>query len=150
MPVLAVALNIRSLSTWNLQSSGGFSWGNMRSNCETGETGLVFEDVLSSHRSLLACVPTPQYVVVAERCVCPCGSVGMRGGPGGSGISIGLRAQHYCPPLQFRRPCGAMGGHDGAYKGRVHVIFPFVGRKNGKIIDRQQSYNVLVLRFPGL
>ena len=38
-----------------------------------------------------------------------------------------------------------VGGHDGAYKGRVHVIVPFVG-----IIDRQQSYNVLVLRVPGL
>ena len=23
------------------------------------------------------------------------------------------------------------GGHDGAYKVRVHVILPFVGRKNG-------------------
>ena len=41
-------------------------------------------------------------------------------------------------------------GHDGAYKGRVHVIVPFVGRKNGNLIDRQQSYNVLVLRVPGL
>ena len=47
-------------------------------------------------------------------------------------------------------------GHDGAYKGRVHVIFPFVGQKNGKLQDRscsidcQQSYNVLVLRVPGL
>ena len=43
-----------------------------------------------------------------------------------------------------------VGGHDGAYKGRVHVIVPFVGRKNGKLFDRQQSYNVLVLRVPGL
>ena len=24
-----------------------------------------------------------------------------------------------------------VGGHDGAYKGRVHMIVPFVGRKNG-------------------
>ena len=24
-----------------------------------------------------------------------------------------------------------VGGHDGAYKGRVQVIVPFVGRKNG-------------------
>ena len=39
-----------------------------------------------------------------------------------------------------------VGGHDGAYKGRVHVIIPFVGRKNGKLFDCQQSYNVLVLR----
>ena len=42
------------------------------------------------------------------------------------------------------------GGHDGAYKGRVHVIVPFVGRKNGKLCDCHQSYNVLVLRVPGL
>ena len=43
-----------------------------------------------------------------------------------------------------------VGGHDGAYKGRVHVIVPFVGRKNGKLFDCQQSYNVLVLRVPEL
>ena len=40
-------------------------------------------------------------------------------------------------------------GH-GAYKGRVHVIVPFVGRKNGKLFDCQQSCNVLVLSVPGL
>ena len=33
-----------------------------------------------------------------------------------------------------------VGGHDGAHKGRVH----------GKLFDCQQSYNVLVLRVPGL
>ena len=43
-----------------------------------------------------------------------------------------------------------VGGHDGAYKGGVHVIIPFVGRKNGKLFDCQQSYNVLVLGVPGL
>ena len=43
-----------------------------------------------------------------------------------------------------------MGGHDGAYKGRVHVIVPFVRRKNGQLFDCQQSYNVLMLRLPGL
>ena len=43
-----------------------------------------------------------------------------------------------------------VGGHDGAYKGRVHVIVPFVGRKNGKLFDCQQSYTVLVLRVPRL
>ena len=43
-----------------------------------------------------------------------------------------------------------MGGHDGAYKGGVHVIVPFVGRKKGNLSDRQQSYNVLVLKVPGL
>ena len=43
-----------------------------------------------------------------------------------------------------------MGGHDGAYKGRVRVTVPFIGRKNGNFIDRQQSYKVLVLRVPGL
>ena len=42
------------------------------------------------------------------------------------------------------------GGHDGAYKGGVHVIVPFVGHKNGNFIDRQPSYNVLVFRVPGL
>ena len=36
-----------------------------------------------------------------------------------------------------------VGGHDGAHKGRVHVIVPVVGRKNGNLIDRQQPYNVL-------
>ena len=41
-----------------------------------------------------------------------------------------------------------VGGHDGAYK--VHVIVPFVGQKKGNLIDRQQSYNVLVLMVPGL
>ena len=43
-----------------------------------------------------------------------------------------------------------VGGRDGAHKGMVHVIVPFVGRKNGKLFDCQQSYNVLVLRVPGL
>ena len=43
-----------------------------------------------------------------------------------------------------------VGGHYGAYKGRVHVIVPFVGRKNGKLFYCQQSYNVLVLWVPGL
>ena len=43
-----------------------------------------------------------------------------------------------------------VGGHDGAYKGRVHVIVPFVGQKKGKLFDCQQSYNVLVLRVLGL
>ena len=43
-----------------------------------------------------------------------------------------------------------MAGHHGAYKGRVHVIVPFVGRKNGNLIDPQQSYNVGLLRVPGL
>ena len=43
-----------------------------------------------------------------------------------------------------------VGGHDRAYKGRVYGIVPFVGRKNGKLFDCQQSYNVLVLGVPGL
>ena len=33
------------------------------------------------------------------------------------------------------------GGHDGAHKGRVHVIVPFIGRKNDTVSARQQSYN---------
>ena len=32
----------------------------------------------------------------------------------------------------------------------MHVIVPLVGRKTGNVIDRQPSYNVLVLRVPGL
>ena len=27
-----------------------------------------------------------------------------------------------------------VGGHDGAYKGQIHVIAPFIGRKNGTLI----------------
>ena len=42
-----------------------------------------------------------------------------------------------------------VGGHDGAYKGRVHVIVP-LGETMGKVFDCQRSYNVLVLRVPGL
>ena len=34
-----------------------------------------------------------------------------------------------------------VGGHDVAYKGRIHVIVPFIRRKNGTVTDRQQSYN---------
>ena len=34
-----------------------------------------------------------------------------------------------------------LGGHDGAYKGRIHVIVPFIGRKNGTLTARQQCYN---------
>ena len=43
-----------------------------------------------------------------------------------------------------------VGGHDGAHNGRVHVIVPFVWRKNGSLFDCQRSYKVLVLRVPGL
>ena len=35
-----------------------------------------------------------------------------------------------------------VGGHDGAYKGPIHVIVPFIGRKNGTLTARQQCYNV--------
>ena len=34
-----------------------------------------------------------------------------------------------------------VGGHNGAYKGRIHVIVPFIARKNGTLTARQQSYN---------
>ena len=34
-----------------------------------------------------------------------------------------------------------VGGHDGAHKGRIHVIVPLIGRKNGTLTARQQSYN---------
>ena len=33
-----------------------------------------------------------------------------------------------------------VGGHDGAYKDRIHVIVPFIGRKNGTLTARQQCY----------
>ena len=32
-------------------------------------------------------------------------------------------------------------GAIGAYKGRIHVIVPFIGRKNGTLTARQQCYN---------
>ena len=31
-----------------------------------------------------------------------------------------------------------VGSHDGAYKGRVHVSVPFIGRKNDTLWARQQ------------
>ena len=34
-----------------------------------------------------------------------------------------------------------VGGHDGAYKGRIHVIVPFIGRKNGTLTARQKCHN---------
>ena len=63
-----------------------------------------------------------------------------------------LRCGHLSGPSRTKRGFldFEVGGHDGAYKGRVHVIVPFVGRKKGKSFDCQQSYNVLVLRVPGL
>ena len=33
-----------------------------------------------------------------------------------------------------------VGGHDGAENGRIHVIVPFIGRKNGTLTARQHSY----------
>ena len=32
-------------------------------------------------------------------------------------------------------------GHNGAYKGRIHVIVPIIGRKNGTLTAGQQSFN---------
>ena len=34
-----------------------------------------------------------------------------------------------------------IGGHDGAYKGRIHVILPVIARKNGTLTAWQQLYN---------
>ena len=34
-----------------------------------------------------------------------------------------------------------VGGHDGAYKGWIHVIVPFIGKKNGTLTACQQSYD---------
>ena len=63
-----------------------------------------------------------------------------------------LRCGHLSGPSRTRGGIFdfEVDGYDGAYKGRVHVIVPFVGRKNGKLFDCQQLYNVLVLRVPGL
>ena len=70
-------------------------------------------------------------------------------------LELGLRTPtsrcgHLSGPSRTRRGFFdfEVGGHDGVYKGRVHVIVPFVGRKNGRLFDCQQSYNVLVLRVP--
>ena len=72
-------------------------------------------------------------------------------------LELGLRTPtlwcgHLSGPLRIRGVFFdfEVAGHDGAYKGRVHVIVPFVGRKNRKLFVCQQSYNVLVLRVPGL
>ena len=37
-----------------------------------------------------------------------------------------------------------VGGHDGAYKGRVHVIVPFIGRKNGIL-----TANIVIMMYMG-
>ena len=34
-----------------------------------------------------------------------------------------------------------VGGHDSANKGRIHVIVPFIGRKNGNLTAWQQLYD---------
>ena len=71
-------------------------------------------------------------------------------------LKLGLRT----PTLRcgyMNRPSHTRGGffdcevgdHDGAYKGRVHMIVRFVGRKNGSLIDHQPSYNSLCLGFLG-
>ena len=72
-------------------------------------------------------------------------------------LELGLRTPtlqcgHLGGPSRTRRGFFdfEVGGHGGAYKGRVLVIVPFVRRKNGKLFDCQQSYNVLVLRVPRL
>ena len=63
-----------------------------------------------------------------------------------------LRCGHLSGPSRTRGRFFDLevGGHDGAYKGRVHVIVSFVGRKNGKVFDCQVSYNVLGFGVPGL
>ena len=44
-----------------------------------------------------------------------------------------LQCGHLSGPSRTRRGFFdfKVGGHDGAYKGRVHVIVPFIGRKSG-------------------
>ena len=72
-------------------------------------------------------------------------------------LELGLRTPtlqcgHLSGPSRTRRGVFGfeVGGHDGACKGRAHVVVPFAGRKNWKLFDCQQSYNVRVLRVPGL
>ena len=43
-----------------------------------------------------------------------------------------------------------VGGHDGAYKGRVHVIVPSVGQKNGNSMIANSHTMCLCLGFLGL
>ena len=72
-------------------------------------------------------------------------------------LELGLRTTTLCCGHSSGPSCTRggffdfeVGGHDGAYKGRVPVVIPFVGRKNGKLFDCQQSYDVLVFRVLGL
>ena len=48
-----------------------------------------------------------------------------------------VSASFCCQRLQFPSPFPffdfEVGGHDGAYKGRIHAIVPFIGRKNGAL-----------------
>ena len=46
-----------------------------------------------------------------------------------------LQYGHVSDPSRTRRGLFdfEVGGQDGAYKGKVHVIVPFVGRKKGKL-----------------
>ena len=42
-----------------------------------------------------------------------------------------------------------VGGHDGAYKGRIHVIVPFIGRKNGTLIAPANNLTMTCTRQKG-
>ena len=48
-------------------------------------------------------------------------------------LGLGTRNPRFVVwPLELQ-----VGRHDGAYKGRIHVIVPFIGRKNGTLTARQ-------------
>ena len=62
-----------------------------------------------------------------------------------------LQCGHLCGPSRTRRGFFdvELGGHDGAYKGRVHVIVPFVGRKMGIDLIANSHTMCLCLGFLG-
>ena len=105
-------------------------WGQVRLSKSTGEAGSPWESTIAHGAKFSHTLVWPL-------------ELGLR--------TPTLRCGHLSGPSRTRKEFFdfEVGGHDGAYKGRVHVIVPFVGRKNGDLID-QQSYNVLVLRVPGL
>ena len=56
-------------------------------------------------------------------------------------LPLGLRDISRCFNLGWVWTFSYPRGHDGAYKGRIHVIVPFIGTKNGTLTARQQCYN---------
>ena len=71
---------------------------------------------------------------------CP---LGTRKTPAEAALKAPAEAAREAPPKACPNAYGdfEVGGHDGAYKGRVHVIVPFIGRKNGSLTSCQTCYN---------